>query len=175
VLHDSSVRERYGLKKGKKKKDLRRGIDTFIASRISDIEVFARLQGMHVDVNPRVLGVKNGAAGQAVRKRGCLRAIQGVRLVDDAQVLRIADLTHAGRAMSGGSRRESVGGGKPERRIGWSGIRGNNRRIGGLSRGDVGRGRVGRVVLRLGHGRREERTMQGKWETHQMLYDLLDR
>jgi hypothetical protein len=62
MLRDSSVRERNGLMKGKTK-DLRGSVDTFFASQISDVEVFSHLEGVHLDIDPRVLWVKNGAAG----------------------------------------------------------------------------------------------------------------
>jgi hypothetical protein len=163
-----------GMVKKGRWEDLRGSVYTFLPSRVSNVEEFSRLEGVHLNVDPRVLRVKNAACA-AVRKRGRVRAVQGVGLVDDAQVLPITDLTLAGGAMSGGSGREGIGGGEREDRIGWSGIRGNNGWIGGLSGGDVGRSGVGCVVLRLGHGRSQESKTQGEWETHLKLYDLQER
>jgi hypothetical protein len=61
VLRDFSVRERNGFNKGKRE-DVRGSVDPFNMSRVSNIEVFAHLEGMHLDVNPRFVQVKIGAA-----------------------------------------------------------------------------------------------------------------
>lgn len=79
--------------------DIRGCVDTFFTSGNRDVKRFAGLQRVRLDVDAGVVRVVRGATGATMRERACQCAIEGVRLLDDAEVLRIADFALVGGTM----------------------------------------------------------------------------
>ncbi|KAJ7629277.1 hypothetical protein DFH06DRAFT_1141269 [Mycena polygramma] len=108
-------------------------MDGLLMSGHGDVEPLAGGEGVRDDVDAGVGGEVNWCTGATVRERRGLWTVQAVGLVQDAQMLSVADSATAGSAALGGRGRNGVGRGPRENGVGGGGClggRGQGRRGG---------------------------------------------